>query len=75
MEATHFTKPAKAFYSTDELVAFLFDFAGMTVTKGTVFKWSMAGKIPCQKAPNGRLLFPVHAIQDWIQGDAEKVEA
>jgi hypothetical protein len=74
MEATHFTKPAKAYYSTKELVAFLFDFAGMTVTEGTVFKWSMAGKIPCRKAPNGRLLFPVQAIQDWLEGNAANVE-
>jgi hypothetical protein len=75
MEATQFTRPAKAYYSTSELVAFLFDFAGMRVTKGTIFKWSMSGKIPCQKAPNGRLLFPVKAIQDWLEGNAEKVEA
>jgi len=75
METTQFIRPAKAFYSTPELVAFLFDYAGMRVTKGTIFKWSMSGKIPCQKAPNGRLLFPVHAIQDWLEGNAEKVEA
>jgi len=75
MEPTQFTKPQKAYYSTTELVAFLFDYAGMRVTKGTIFKWSMSGKIPCKKAPTGRLLFPVHAIQDWLEGNAEKVEA
>ncbi|MEI6848182.1 MAG: hypothetical protein WCK32_09175 [Chlorobiaceae bacterium] len=75
METTHFTRPAKAYYSTTELVSFLFDFAGMRVTKGTIFKWSMSGKIPCQKAPNGRLLFPVNAIQDWLEGNTGSEEA
>lgn len=75
METTQFTRPAKTYYSTSELVAFLFDFAGMRVTKGTIFKWSMSGKIPCQKAPNGRLLFPVDAVQHWLECNAEKVEA
>ena len=75
MEATQLTRPVKAYYSTSELVAFLFDYAGMRVTKGTIFKWSMSGKIPCQKAPTGRLLFPVKGIQDWLEGNAEKVEA
>jgi len=75
METTQFTRPVKAYYSTTELVAFLFDYAGMRVTKGTIFKWSMSGKIPCKKAPNGRLLFPVHAIQDWLEGNTEKAEA
>jgi hypothetical protein len=74
METTQFTRPAKAYYSTSELVTFLFDFAGMKVTKGTIFKWSMSGKVPCQKAPNGRLLFPVDAVQEWLEGNTENVE-
>ncbi|MCX6178152.1 MAG: hypothetical protein NT163_02075 [Chlorobiales bacterium] len=69
------TRPAKAFYSTPELVAHLRDYAGMIVTKGTIFKWSMSGKIPCQKAPNGRLLFPVDAVQKWLVGNDENGEA
>jgi len=69
MESTQFTKPAKRFYSTTELITFLFDYAGMKVTPGTIFKWSMSGKIPCQKAPNGRLLFPVDAVQKWLVGN------
>jgi len=74
METIPFTRPVKAYYSTSELVAFLFDFAGMRVTKGTILKWSMLGKIPCKKAPNGRLLFPVHAIQDWLEGTMREVD-
>ena len=75
METIQFTRPAKAYYSTSELVSFLFDYAGMRVTRGTIFKWSMSGKIPCQKAPNGRLLFPVDAVQAWLEGNAENAEA
>ena len=75
METTQFTRPAKAYYSTTELVAYLYDYAGMRVTTNTVHKWTMAGKIPVRRAPNGRLLYPVKAIQDWLEGNAEKVEA
>ena len=75
METTQFTRPAKAYYSTSELVAFLYDFAGMRVTTNTVHKWTMAGKIPVKKAFNGRLLYPVDAIQKWLEGEAEKAGA
>jgi len=75
MESTLLTRPEKKFFSTSELVTFLHDYAGMTVTKGTVFKWSMMGKIPCQKAPNGRLLFPVDKVQQWVEsGNVEQGE-
>jgi hypothetical protein len=70
-----FIKIKKAFYSTPELVAYLRDYAGMKITKSTVFKWSMSGKIPCRKAPNGRLLFPVDAVQKWLIGNSENMEA
>ena len=62
-----FNPPSKRFYSTPELIDFLHEYAGLTVTKSTVFKWSMLGKIPCQKAPNGRLLFPCEAVKKWIE--------
>ena len=65
-----FCKPKKAFYSTPELIAHLRDYAGMKISKSTVFKWSMDGKIPVRRAPNGRLLFPVTAIQEWLEGNS-----
>jgi hypothetical protein len=67
MENTLLIRPEKRFFSTPELISFLRDYAGMTISKSTAFKWSMLGKIPCQKAPNGRLLFPVDEVRRWIE--------
>lgn len=68
-------RPEKKFFSTPEVIAFLRDYAGLVIARSTVFKWRMDGKIPCQKAPNGRLLFPVNEVRDWIEsGRAEAVE-
>lgn len=75
MENRLLTRPEKRFFSTPELIVFLRDYAGMTITKSTVFKWSMLGKIPCQKAPNGRLLFPCEAVKAWVEsGNVEQGE-
>jgi hypothetical protein len=71
-KTTQYKRPEKAFYSTKELVVFLRDYSGMVVTENTVHKWSMLGTIPTRRAPNGRLLFPVKEIQDWIDGGGKK---
>ena len=69
------SRPEKRFFSTTEVITFLRDYAGLVISRSTVFKWTMAGKIPCQKAPNGRLLFPVNEVRDWIEsGSTENVE-
>lgn len=61
------SRPEKRFFSTTEVITFLRDYAGLVISRSTVFKWTMAGKIPCQKAPNGRLLFPCEAVKKWIE--------
>jgi len=72
---TIFTRPEKRFYSTTELMAFLREYAGMVVSRSTVFKWSMTGKIPCKKAPNGRLLFPVEEVRRWVESGSDAVQS
>jgi hypothetical protein len=63
-----FKRPEKVYFSTREVVAFIGDYTGMVVSTGTIHKYSMLGKIPVKKAPNGRLLFPVKEVKEWIDG-------
>jgi hypothetical protein len=63
-----FKRPEKVYFSTREVVAFIGDYTGMVVSAGTIHKYSMLGKIPFKKAPNGRLLFPVKEVKEWIDG-------
>jgi len=62
----------KKYFSTTEVLEFLKHYAGMDVSKSALFNWSATGFIPCKKAPNGRLLFPVADVQKWIDGTDQK---
>ena len=73
-DAIALTKPEKRYFSTLEVIAFLKDYAGMVVSRSTLFKWSMDGKIPYRKAPNGRLLFPCREVQSWIDGSGAEAQ-
>lgn len=60
--------PEKRYFSTDEVVLFLREYAGLTYSKNTIFKMTMRKDIPFQKGPSGRLLFPVQKVKAWVDG-------
>jgi len=72
MDKACFARPERKYLCTSNLIHYLREYAGMNVSKSTIYRWSMNNSIPCKKAPNGRLLFPVQDIVEWIEGTAHK---
>jgi hypothetical protein len=70
-----FTSPEKKYFSTEGALEFLETFASISMSKSRFYVLVSEGVIPVRKGPGGRLLIPIDAFRQWIEGNSEKVEA
>lgn len=54
------------YLSIMQLVAYLSDRYGITVSPKTLYQRRSEGTIPSQRTPFGKLVFKVNEIDDWI---------
>ena len=59
------------YLSSKGLIAFLQVYAGYTLSRSSLYKLTMDSQIPHKKGPGGRLLFPIDAIKQWVEGGSE----
>jgi len=61
-------KPERKYFSTEGAIQFLEDFASYKLSKSRFYVLTASGEIPSVSGPGGRLLIPIDALRQWVEG-------
>ena len=62
------SQPEPKYFSTAIAIKFAEKFAGYSISRGRLYKYTMDKTVPHIKGPGGRLLFPIEEFKDWLEG-------